>query len=463
MFVKMVMKKFRVCFLFMNLMMAILLLGSCSGKDYVNAIPAKSTALISIDMQKVAESNHLEGKAGLLKSILHVDESSDCGIDLSRKIYLFESVDGNLGLCAKVADEGDLKDWITSLSKKQVCTPLSEKKGFHFSILHHSWLLGFSDEAVLIMGPVIPEAQSELQRQMVKLLNADEEQGVKGTPIFDSLDSISSPMAMVAQAQALPEKFVAPFTLGAPKDADASQVMIAAQMEMKNGLFVIKGTTFSFNKEVDAALKKAVANYRPIKGDFVKSMPDDAVAGIFMNVDGNKFLPMMQSNKGIQQMLLGVNAAIDMDNIIRSVDGDMSIVFPSLADDGMKLSMGAHLGHAKWLEDVDYWKQSCPKGSSIGNWGKNAFCYSDGKTSFYFGVNDHLQFYSGSDELTAQYSVKPSNHPISLSIQKQVIGQKMAMVINISKVGSDNETFSAISGLLAPILGKVNAIVYTLE
>ncbi len=44
-------------------------------------------------------------------------------------------------------------------------------------------------------------------------------------------------MAMVAQAQALPEKFVAPFTLGAPKRYRSfSQVVIAADMEVKDGI-----------------------------------------------------------------------------------------------------------------------------------------------------------------------------------------------------------------------------------
>ena len=57
-------------------------------------------------------------------------------------------------------------------------------------------------------------------------------------------------MALVAQAQALPEKFVAPFTLGAPKNADASQIVIAAEMNVQKGMLRIKGETFSFNPSI---------------------------------------------------------------------------------------------------------------------------------------------------------------------------------------------------------------------
>ena len=59
---------------------------------------------------------------------------------------------------------------------------------------------------------------------MVKYLKADEDEGITASPMFERLETITSPMAMVAQAQALPEKFVAPFTLGTPKDTDPSQV-----------------------------------------------------------------------------------------------------------------------------------------------------------------------------------------------------------------------------------------------
>lgn len=458
------MKKNCVRLSFVLWVLCMIVLNSCSGSDYINAIPASSTALISIDMQKMAEDNHLEDKAGVLKSLLHVDDVSQCGIDISEKLYLFEASDGNLGLCAKVSSESDLEDWLNQLADKQrLCTKVTERKGYHFAVLKNSWVVGFSDEALLVMGPVVADAQSELQRQMVRYLKADEEQGVKGRPMFERLDTISSPMAMVAQAQALPEKFVAPFTLGAPKNADASQVVIAAEMQIKNGMLRIVGETFSFNQEIDKALKESAGNYRPIKGKYVMSMPDDAMVGVFMNVDGKKFLPMMQSNEGIRQLLLGINSAIDMDNIIRSVDGDMSIVMPSFSDSNLKMTMAAQLAHSKWLADVGYWKESCKKGTSIADWGKNSYYYTDGKTSFYFGVTDDLQFFSGSDELLASYSVRESNHPIAAEIRKEILGQKLALVVNLAKSGSGSDAMSAISGLLSPVFGNLNTVVYTLK
>ena len=441
----------------------IVLMSACSDNDYLNAIPSKSTAVISIDMSRLNGQEQEQNQEHILKTMLHVDDVSKCGLDVKEKVYLFETIDGNLGLCAKVADEGDVSNWLSQLSQQSICSTVTERKGFHFAVLKDSWLVGFSSKALLVMGPVVAEAQAEMQRQMVRYLNADEDAGIKSSKLFAQLDSIDSPMAMVAQAVALPEKFVAPFTLGAPKDADASQIVIAAGMDVEDGVLKIAGRTFSFNPSINQALVKSQQVFRPIHGDYVQSMPDDAMAGIFMNVAGSRFLPLVQSNQGLQTLLVGINASIDMDNILRSVDGDMSIVLPTLGADHMQMMMAARLSHAKWLSDVDYWKQSCPKGSTIGNWKSNAFCYSSGKTCFYFGVTDDKQFFSGNDEVSAESSIRPSSHPISKRVQNMIRGEKMVMVINLEKSGGGGSAMQAVTGLLSSLFGQLTAVVYTLK
>lgn len=440
----------------------IVLMSACSDNDYLNAIPSKSTAVISIDMSRLNGQEQEQNQEHILKTMLHVDDVSKCGLDVKEKVYLFETIDGNLGLCAKVADEGDVSNWLSQLSQQRISSTVTERKGFHFAVLKDSWLVGFSSKALLVMGPVVAEAQAEMQRQMVRYLNADEDAGIKSSKLFAQLDSIDSPMAMVAQAVALPEKFVAPFTLGAPKDADASQIVIAAGMDVEVGVLKIAGRTFSFNPSINQALVKSQQVFRPIQGDYVQSMPDDAMTGIFMNVAGSRFLPLVQSNQGLQTLLVGINASIDMDNILRSVDGDMSIVLPTLGADHMQMMMAARLSHAKWLSDVDYWKQSCPKGSTIGNWKSNAFCYSSGKTCFYFGVTDDKQFFSGNDEVSAESSIRPSSHPISKRVQNMIRGEKMVMVINLEKSGGGS-AMQAVTGLLSPLFGQLTAVVYTLK
>lgn len=423
---------------------------SCSNHDYLNAIPAESTMLISLNTAKMTGA----GSQTLLKAFLHATNMNNTGIDISKPVMLFEDAQGNLGICAKTEDE---KQLATLLRKMGV--EIKESQGFHFAALPNHWMVGYSDVSALIMGPVLPAAQSEMKQLMTRYLKAKEDDGIVGTPMYDKLDSIDASMSMVCQAKALPEYLIAPFTLGAPQGTDPSQVIIAANLEIKDGCLWISGQTFSFVKRINEALQMAQASYRPISGKYVASMSQQDAAGLFVNVDGTKFIKLMTGNRGIQIMLSGINTAIDMNSIIKGVDGDLAIITPSLGQTSFQIMMAAKLKNADWLADVDYWKQSVPAGGIIGDWGRDCYYYRDGKTSYYFGVTPDWQYMSGVSEQDAQQSIKASPNPIPKKVQEQLKGQKMAMVVNLAGIG-DN---TGISSFLKPLFGNVNTLVYTLD
>jgi hypothetical protein len=433
------------------------ILASCTDNSYLDAVPAESTALIAMDPGKMSGINNV----AVLKSLLKVSNMDKTGLDLSHKVMLFEAPDGNLGVCVKVNSESSLTETIESLAMKGACPKPIERRGFHFTMLKDSWVAGWSDNSLLIMGPVTIDKQAEMQQQIARYLKQDEDNGITTSRLYAKLDSLDAPITMVAQAQALPAQFVAPFTLGAPKDSDPSQVLISAEMKVNKGIMTMKGQTFSFNKRVDKAIKEATANYRPIKGKYLASMPQDAMMGMFVNVDGTKFLPMMQSNKGVQALLAGINTAVDMDNIIRSVDGDMAIITPTYGENSLTMSMSAQLGNIGWTLDVDYWKHSCPAGGKIVDWQDKAWYYTDNKTTFFFGVTPDLQFYSGSSKEEALASIAKAQKPLSDEIQQMIAGQRLAMVINMNAFSGDKA--GAVTSMLKPIFGNVQTIVYTLK
>lgn len=433
---------------------------SCSDSSYTDAIPRNVQMLMAIDASKTAG----EGNEMLMKALLKTSSLDDSGLDLSEPLYCFETADGQFGFCAKVKDNDDLTDMLKEIAKNGDATePKEGADDVHFSMLSDSWLMGYNDEAMLVLGPIAKTEFAVMQKKLSKMLTQDTEKGVRSSNMFEKLETLSAPITIVTQAQTLPEQFVSAFTLGAPKDADASQVILAAEMNVSDGVLNISGETFSFNKKTDEALKKAAQVYRPIVGKYVMSMPEDAVMGWFMNVDGNQFLPLLQADRGLQAMLAGINAAIDMDNILRSVNGDMALVAPAFSGENLQLGMAAQLKDSKWLADVDYWKQSCPPGGKITDWQKNAYRYSDGKTCFCFGVSDDLQFYSGSSEERALASIKGAEKPVSESLQKQITGAKMVMVVNLAAVEDGGGAGEVMLSLLEPLFGKVTTIVYSMK
>ncbi len=442
------------------------LLSSCSGDDYVNAVPGNSIALVSVDLRKMADEctgNDVDN-ARLLNALLHVENAGDCGIDLSEKIYMFEAADGNVGAVAKVRSRSDLETWLDNLANAGVSRNVASRGDFGFAVVKDSWIVGFSSAKIMIMGPVIASQHAEMQQIMARYLDQDEDRGIKGTPLFDKIDSIDSPVAMVARASALPEKFVAPFMIGAPKDADASQIVIAAALSTEQGgLMKITGETFSFNEGINRRLKEASAVYRPITDEFVESAGASSLFAAFMNVDGSRYISMLHEDKAMQVLLAGLNTAVDMDNIIRSIDGDMAFVVPGYEGDRMQVQFGARLKTRGFLEDVDYWKQSAPKGSSITDRGKDFYSYDGGDISFCFGVSADNRFYAGSTETLAREILQKSSSPFSPEIRKAMKGQRMCMLVNVEKMAEGNEVMSTVMPLLVPVIGKVGTVLYIIR
>lgn len=223
----------------------VMLLSSCSEKEYTDVIPRGSTALMSIDLQQTGTD--------VLQSLLGLSDTQDCGIDLSAKLYLFESPDGNMGLVAKVSDEDKLEGIVNDLSETGVCQKVTQRKDIRFTMVKEAWMMGFDDHAVMLMGPIASAQQTQIQQQIGRYLKQDERQGVTESKMFQKLDSIHSAMALVTQVAALPEQFTAPFMLGAPKTADASQVLLEAELQVQDQMLVIQGQTFSFNQQIGRA------------------------------------------------------------------------------------------------------------------------------------------------------------------------------------------------------------------
>ncbi len=363
----------------LNYLFTILLsvwLTSCSKGDYVNSIPPNSIAIMSMDMGRM---NGIGGGA-LLKAILHVADVNTLGVDVSCPIYLFETENGNMGLCARIGSQQDLEKAIEEVGGNQ---PLQSFRGFRFTLLDGRWAVGFSDETLLVMGPIVSASYPDMRRKMAKCLSNDGNSGISTSRLYQKLDSIDSPMKMVARVDALPERLMLPFMLGTPKETDPSQVCVSARMGVVGDVLVMDGEAFSFNQRIDAALKEAVRVYRPIEGQLVSALPSEALGGLFVNVKGESLLPLMRENRAFQALLAGMNTEVDMDSIVRSVDGDFCLVVPAANEQPPKV------------------------------------CYSDGKV---------LRQWEGK---VATSTFVPDTKAQPADLRKKLLGKKMVLLINM--------------------------------
>ena len=420
-----------------------MLLSSCSGDEYLNTIPKGSTALVSVDPAAMVSAP--SDQPQVLETLLHLSAGESSGIDPSSKYYLFVSPDGNLGMTVRVEDSRLLEKQLNDLSKKGVCQPVTERKDIHYTFVDDKWVVGFNDQALLMLGPVVAARQTQTEQQIARYLRQDKKAGITESRMFQKLDSIPSAIAMVAQVAALPEQFAAPLMLGAPKTADASQVLIAASLQAEDQVLCIQGAPFSFNTSIDRSLKAATEIFRPMEGRFVNNLHPQAVLSLLTQVQGSQFLPLLQENKALNTLLMGVNTAIDMNSVIRSVDGDLLLSLNTIGEGRLKMVMGAQMGNTDFWKQADYWRKTAPRDFQF------TLDQSD--------PSQKAEFLCGNEPVVSLS--RRSEPAMNASVVGRLKGQRLCMVLNLHAL--DEGLSQTVSSFLTPLFGQVSTLIYSLD
>lgn len=448
------------CFskVFFLILLFVCMLSSCCKHDYRASIPAGSTMVASINFTDKDAASDL----GFLTDLLKMGNPIKCGLDISQKVYLFETSDGSFGMCAKVSSILDLETYRDKLIREGLMKKGPERDDCSFAVISDKFVAGWNDNTFLVMGPVLAAGQKDMIQQIATLLNQKEDEGMIGTPLMEKLESQTGAMALVAQSTALPKQVSSVFTIGAPKDVDITQVAFAANLDIRDNMLVIESEPFSLNKAADEYIKKSYGVFRQIGDSYLKCMDNRSFMGMFFNVEGKKFLPILQQSADMQALLAGINQAIDMNVIIKSVNGDMFIGVPEFSTSKVDLSMAAMLGQSSFLDDVAYWKKSAPAGTTITDWMPNAYTFHSADVDFHFGVQNYapLQFYAGTTKDNAKAALTTSNYPLDDAVVNTIKGKRLAVVISLSSLLPSD---GGMAMLMLPSMMKVQHIVYTVK
>ncbi len=453
----------KIGFLFINLCL-ILALVSCSNDDYTKALPSGSTALMYVDMK---QSGGVESR-DFLKRMVPIDNLGDCGLDFAQKLYFFELADGAVGLCARVSDAKQVGETLKKLAENDQCKEISEVGGLPTAVLGQSWVVAYDDDAFLLMFSVPATDIQSAKNRLVRYLKQDGDRSEKFTQLFQKLNATKGIAAVVGRGQTL----LKTTDLDLPQGVEASQVLEAVSVTVEDSVVYARSNRFSFDEKVSKALNDHERVLRPIEGRYAQIFTNNAFMNIAMNVDGERFFPMIQNHETMMAFLASANAAIDMNNIIKSIDGDVAMMYfgdMMFSDSGFLLL--SELAHSQWIADIDYWKTSTPKGGEIKDLGKDTYCYTDGQSQYYFGLvggsNDgqkstsSQQFFCGNTPNAATSPFEPVGESIPSAVVEKIKGSRLAVVVNLEKSG----------GILAmmlkekfqPLFGDFNTVVYLVE
>lgn len=448
------------------LSLLMLLLAACSG-DYRNAIPKGSTAVMAIDAGAVLKGQDGEAGKGVdaLARLLQASDLGHMGIDFGQPLYGFETPDGTLGFVLPVGSDDDVDEWLKALQAQGTASKTSERKGCKFALLGGSVLLGYTASAMVAVGPVLADGQAAMQRRMGKWLGNGDEEGIKDTRLFEKLESMEGAVRLVARSDALPEQLAALLTLGAPKGVQPQEVYVSLALRpTSHGYSELRGGAFAFDEGVNASLRKAMESYKPLEGGLLDLLPDSSHLVMACGVEGYEYLRMLRSNETMRTMLFGANTVLDIDKMLRSVEGDLVVGVTGMGGEAPGFCLLAEAKDKDWLADVGYWKRSCPEGVAITEGDTQGTFRLRGKDyNLDFGMDAQQHLYIANIAPAAKASAGPNASSLTATVRKAMTGKRLAVALDAGRLVDGIPVASSLSPVVKALAGGNGILLYVME
>ena len=362
---------------------------SCSRTEYTDVIPADATFVASVDLNHLSQDANLANSpvVQLLKTFgaevvdrqlltTLIDNPSEIGIDFKSPAYVFETKSRMLGLVLSVSDEDKLEELFALLSKKQLVGKLVEKDGCQWSTLLGDIPFAFNDHALVFMAPFADELSATmLKNQLSELLQQSEEQSFTKTEQFDRMSAGDASVRLYSRMSALPSDYAETIAEFLPEGVRAADVEVLSTIAFEKGEAILHASLFSANPQVQQVLEDNDKQMHTISGEFLNAPSEGFFVWFTVGCKGDWLLQRLKSNEQAKQLLFMLERGIDIEKMLKAVDGDFTLIVPNVpASSVPDFLLLAHLDNTDFLKDVDYWQKSASDyGISLVSDGKNQY------------------------------------------------------------------------------------------
>ena len=393
------------------LMAAALSLASCSSGDVASVIPADAKIVAEIDLSRISDKaglniatlqeqmeNIADGKSSVIGKISDFAENPlVLSLVMKDELYAFTTSD-YVGFAAHLRGKKLAEGLFSLLEKKGECTSVEEKKGYSWTIYKGQWMVAFDDDRLFAMGPVGPSLQQPLRNEMLRMLSQDDDESFAANDNFARLQAQNSDIALYSTLAGVPEFLQGQFASAQPEGVTADKLQLLMTVDFKNTGIEIKGQTFSDDENIQKQIDAQDAKMHPLEGTYAGMIPADGfVAWGATSMEGDELLKSLKKNKLTSAVLMGLNAGIDADAVVRAVNGDAAFCVSRLKADGAPdFAFYATVANTDFLADVDYWRKSVAElggGASLTPNGNNDYSLRMTDFNGRFGV-DGKMFYA---------------------------------------------------------------------
>lgn len=433
----------------------VLFLTSCQDTDYTKAIPQNSTMVSRVDFNSIfREADYskstLNGALSLYLGIAvggqdakelksYIREPEKFGIDLRKPAYIFHA-DKVLGVTLDLHDHENLAELLSILQKHHIVSkPRKSDKVTTCNILGEI-LLAYDKSSMLMLANTDDGGMSHLNQLAIQLLNQEKEQSFASTEQFERLndDGENKNITLYLNMASLKDgrfKDIADSFL--PDNVRPADVNMFSVIDFTDGLATINTEVSGRTEKAQAALEEANKSFHNIRCAYTDIATDDMGIWATFGVKGDWILERLKSNKDTKMLLTALGRAIDIDQMLRAVDGDFTVTLPADFEDKLvnhpEFFIIGDLDNTKFMTDVEYWQKSMVEyGAKMKKTGKNAYQLSYDKYMIDWGI-DNKSLYIGSHNQTVRNALSQHNGMLK-PLEPEISEHQIYVYCNMQKM-----------------------------
>lgn len=392
-----------------------------------NVVPEDAKAVMMIDAKQALKEMDFS-VSDIFKALKHRSQQQEedkdgWGIDMLAPMYGFVSADNYVCGVFALSDADDFED---KLEEEELT--VENQRGFRWASKGEI-LLCFDDKKALIMGPVIMGQADAMRGRMVEWMT----QGSHKVPVLTDLKDDNGVVNMRASLAALPPTITSQM-VGSIKDVSLNDIFLNASLSIKKHSFLLSTELESEDEKFTGYASEYDKLFRPIDGKKLPSCMEEPLLRAVFNVEGEKVLPKLRENFIFRTMLVGLNLCVDLDMMIKAIDGDVLVELGGSTIFAPDFVASAQLSNQDFLRNSKDWTTGASTfGYSCQALGEKDFVLQNGRDNFFFGVHDDFLYLSSDNVRTRQFSAPQSEENIS-QLRERAHGKRIYATVDFERM-----------------------------
>lgn len=390
-----------------------------------NVIPEDAKAVLVVDAKQALKQMDFS-ISDLFKALKHKKESDDkatWGINMLSPMYGFISADNYVCGVFALSDASSFEEKL-----KGENITVESQRGFKWANKGEI-MLCFDGDKALALGPVNKAESDALRGKMVEWMK----QGSHNVPVLSSLKKDDGVVCLRSSLGVLPQA-VASQIAGNIQNVDMDNIFLNASLKVKEKSFLLSTELESEDENFTKYTSEFDNLFRPIGAQKLPACIEEPMLRVIANINGEGVLPKLRGNIVVRTMLVGINLCVDLDMMIKSIDGDVIIEYAGRSASSPTFVASAKIKNQDFLKNAKDWcTGSSTFGYSCQPLDDKNFALQSGGNKYFFGVHDDFLYLSSDNGKTLHFSTPQLEKNISL-VREQAQGKRLYASVDIGKM-----------------------------